>query len=150
GRWVHGYSSMLSERSQRGPTVRRLFVRDLTPETHGNAIGIGMADLTTTRLVRGMDLPVTYINSLTSLSPNSAKIPIHFDTDREVISRALDSLGVEDPRQAKIMRIADTLSLEKLQVAESYLELVKKRHDLEAITDPEEMEFDAMGNLEGD
>jgi hypothetical protein len=55
GRWVHGYSSSLSDQAQTKPLARRIFVRDLTPETHGNAVGIGLADLTTTRLVRAMD-----------------------------------------------------------------------------------------------
>src|SRR5205823_5103023 len=54
GRWVHGYTSTLGKAGQAGPIVRRLFVRDLTPETHGNAIGVGLADFTTTRLVRAM------------------------------------------------------------------------------------------------
>ena len=34
------------------PSVKRIFVRDLDPETHGNALGIGMADVTTDRLVQ--------------------------------------------------------------------------------------------------
>src|SRR6185437_8439082 len=83
GRWVHGYSTSLGSDNPASPMIRRIFVRDLTPETHGNAIGIGFADLTTTRLVEAMDKPVTYINALTSLTPNGAKIPIHFVTDRE-------------------------------------------------------------------
>jgi len=120
GRGIHGYSSALSDRSHK-PTVRRLFVRDLTPETHGNGIGIGNADFTTTRLVNAMNYEVTAINALTALSVQSVKIPIHFKTDREVLDRALDSLALKDRGSAKVMRIRDTLSLEKLQVSESFL-----------------------------
>ena len=147
GRWVHGYSSMLGSSNQSSPTVRRLFVRDLTPETHGNAIGIGLADLTTSRLVRAMDKQVTYINALTALTPNCAKIPIHFDTDREAMTRALDSLAFGKPSQAKIVRIADTLALEVLEVSEAYSETVRQRKDLQAVTSPAEMAFDESGNL---
>ena len=147
GRWVHGYSSMLGKPAEVGPAVRRLFVRDLTPETHGNAIGVGLADFTTARLVRGMDLPVTYINSLTSLSPNCAKIPIHFETDREAITQALDSLSLLEPREAKIIRIRDTLSLEKLEVSEAYTEALGGRTDLEQLGGPAPMEFDGAENL---
>jgi len=149
GRWVHGYSSMLGShnQTQTGPTVRRLFVRGLTPETHGNAIGVGLADLTTSRLVQGMDKQVTYINALTSLSPNCAKIPIYFDTDREAITRALASLPVSDVRQAKIIRIHDTLSLEKLEVSEAYTDTLKRRQELEAISEPQEIRFDRADNL---
>ena len=95
-----------------------------------------------------MNLPVTYINSLTSLSPNAAKIPIHFDTDREAITRALDSLPLSDPRQAKILRIADTLSLDKLHVSETFAQSLRDQKDLEPLTGPEEMKFDTAGNLE--
>jgi len=147
GRWVHGYSSMLSQRSEAGPTVRRLFVRDLTPETHGNAIGVGLADLATTRLVRGMDLQVTYINALTSLSPNCAKIPIHFEADRETIARAFASLPLREPTEAKVIRILDTLSLEKVEVSEAYTEALRQRKDLEPLGSPRAMEFDEANNL---
>ena len=147
GRWVHGYSSLLGRQDATKPVVRRLFVRGLTPESHGNAIGIGLADVTTTRLVEAMDQRVTYINALTSLTPNCAKIPIHFDTDREAIERALASLGLPDIRQAKIIRIADTLSLENVEVSEAYKNLVKQQPGLSAATSGDELLFDSSGNL---
>ena len=136
----------LSDRSRK-PIVRRLFVRDLTPETHGNGIGIGNADFTTQRLVDAMDYEVTAINALTALSVQSVKIPIHFKTDREVLDRALDSLALKDRGSAKIMRIRDTLSLEKLQVSESTLKNSTKPPKLNVISDAQEMTFDQSGNL---
>jgi hypothetical protein len=145
GRWVHGYSTMLSEARASGPRVRRLFVRDLTPETHGNGIGIGLADLTTTRLVKALDAKKTYINALTSLTPNCAKIPIHFETDREAISMALGSLAMEDTRKAKIVRIADTLTLDQLDISEAGLE--PQPPGVEPVAAAKEMQFDKAGNL---
>src|SRR5216110_1283664 len=127
GRWVHGYSTSLADDNRQSPRIRRIFVRDLTPETHGNAIGVGFADITTTRLVNAMDKQVTYVNALTSLTPHGAKIPIHFDTDREAITQALASLAIPNVRQAKVVRIADTLSLVNLEVSEAYASLVKQR-----------------------
>jgi hypothetical protein len=147
GRWVHGYSTSLGSDNEATPMIRRIFVRDLTAETHGNAIGIGFADITTTRLVNAMDKQVTYINALTSLTPNGAKIPIHFDTDRECITHALTSLALPDTREAKVVRIADTLSLVKLEVSEAYANLVKQRSDLEQLKDARELRFDATQNL---
>ena len=58
------------------PFIRRIFVRDLTAETHGNAIGIGLADVTTTRLVRAMDVHKSFTNAMTALTPQSAKLPV--------------------------------------------------------------------------
>ena len=147
GRWVHGYSTSLGSDNQASPMIRRIFVRDLTPATHGNAIGIGFADITTTRLVNAMDKSVTYINALTSLTPNGAKIPIHFDTDREAIAQALASLAVPDARQAKVVRIVDTLSLANLEVSEAYANLIQQRSDLETLGSQGEMRFDAADNL---
>ncbi len=147
GRWVHGYSSMLAAPANSGPHVKRLFVRELTPETHGNGIGIGLADITTTRLVKSLDAKKTYINALTSLTPNCAKIPIHFETDREAIQMALASLAMEDMRAATIVRIADTLTLDCVQISEGAL---GARQDLEIIRPPAEMVFDESANLTTD
>ncbi|HEY6225528.1 MAG TPA: hypothetical protein VI282_00240, partial [Verrucomicrobiae bacterium] len=83
GRGVNGYLSSLAREGRSAPFIRRIFVRDLTPETQGNGIGIGMADITTARLVKGIDLRITYTNALTALTPQGAKIPIYFETDRE-------------------------------------------------------------------
>ena len=146
GRGVHGYSSFLGDRSTH-PVVRRIFVRELTPETHGNAIGIGMADFTTSRLVRAMSQEVTAINALTALTPQSAKVPIHFETDREVIERALISLALPDTREAKVLRIADTLSLEKIEVSEAYFKRSASIAGISKIGGPAELTFDAKGNL---
>ena len=146
GRSLHGYSALLNERNG-SPSIRRILVRDLTPESHGNVVGVGLADFTTTRLVRQMDARVTYLNALTALSLQSVKIPIHFETDREAMAAALESLALRDMTQARVVRIHDTLSLERIAVSESYDENVRQRNDLEVIIEPEAMKFDASGLL---
>ncbi len=148
GREIHGYTTLFEAQRHYHPLIRRLFVRDLTPETHGNAIGIGLADFTTTRLVRTMDAQKTFINSLTSLSLNCAKVPIHFETDRENIAAALDSLALRDTRQARVMRISDTLSVEKLELSEAFSEATRQKAELVPTSDLQEMKFDASGNLD--
>ena len=149
-RWVQGYIGGLMRENRPAPFVRRIFVRDVTPESHGNAIGIGLADVTTTRLVRAMDLGETNINALTSLTPQTAKIPIAFDTDREAIERTLASLALDDPaREARVVRIESTLSLAEMDVSETLGSEVNTRPRLSALTQPRQMEFDADGNLVG-
>jgi hypothetical protein len=147
GRQIHGYSLLESEARAR-PLIRRLFVRDLTPGSHGNATGIGMADFATTRLVRAFDRKATYTNALTAMSLQGSKIPIHFDTDRECLAQALATLPLADPRQAKVVRIADTLSLSELQLSEAYAEEVRRRTDLEIVGSPADVRFDPEGNLQ--
>lgn len=147
GRWVNGYSSALLREGRTAPFIRRIFVRDLTTETHGNAIGIGLADVTTTRLVRTMDHRATSINALTALAPQCAKIPIHFDTDREALDLILTSLAMTNPHAVRIVRISDTLSLTVLGMSELLREEVIQRSDLTALSEPSEMEFNGDGNL---
>lgn len=144
---VTGYSTLLKQGDRPSPFIRRIFVRDLTPESHGNAIGIGLADVTTTRLVRATDLQMTGTNALTALTPNTAKLPIHFDTDREAIERTLQSVPSEDPAAARIVRIADTLSLTEFDVSEALWQEVKAGPQLSALGAPREMAFDPDGNL---
>src|SRR6266540_3059578 len=148
GRGIHS-SSALPGAPKAKPEVRRLFVRDLTPESHGNAVGVGLADFTTTRLVQAMDKRVTFMNALTALSLQSVKVPIHFESDRECVIRALESLAIADTRRAKVARITDTLSLERLRASESLLDEVRGRTDLEIEDNCEDMKFDAAGNLAG-
>jgi hypothetical protein len=144
GRPVQGYSATLSDRSW-NPVVRRILVTDLTAESHGNAIGIGMADFTTARLVGKIDKKAMY--ALTSLSVATVKIPITFDTDREAVRGALGTLALDDPAKAKVIRIQDTLSLGKIQLSEAFAEAVRAKKELSPLGPPEEIAFDAAGNL---
>lgn len=146
GRMIHGYS-LAAEAPPRRPHVRRIFVRELTPESHGNALGIGLADFTTTRLVRALDPRATATNALTALSLQGAKIPLAFDTDRAAIAAALASLPDTPPPQARVIRIRDTLSLEWLEVSEILADELAGRADLEIHGPPAAWAFDAAGNL---
>jgi hypothetical protein len=147
GRDVQGYSSSLRAQEARKPMIRRIFVRDLTPETHGNAIGIGLADMATSRLVRNIDYQATYINALTSLTPQTVKIPMHFESDREAIEQALTSLALPLNCQSKIVRISNTLFLEDVAVSQAYRDLLTDRTDLHPAGQWEDMQFDPAGDL---
>lgn len=146
GRMIHGYS-LAEDVEHRTPHVRRLFVRDLTPESHGNAIGLGLADFTTTRLIAAMDRAVTVTNALTALSLQGAKIPIAFATDREAIAAALTTLALPDPRQARVVRIADTLSVERFEASAALLADAELRPDLEVLGPAQPLAFGEDGNL---
>ena len=147
GRSVYGYmSSLLPTEANNGTRVHRIFVRDLSKATDGNGVGIGMADFTTTRCVNQLSRNFTYTNCLTALTPFMAKIPIYFDTDRECLERAIASVALPDPSQALVVRIANTLSLKRVQVSESYKDELD-RPDLEVKGAFESMSFDGAGNL---
>jgi hypothetical protein len=130
-----------------GPKIARIVVLDLTEETCGNALGIGMADFTTSRLVKKIDRGVTYMNAVTAMTLDAAKIPAYFDTDRETIDAALDTIGLVEPRAAKVIRIKNTLMLGEVEVSETCMHLLKERKDLVQLSDPKELQFDQHGNL---
>jgi hypothetical protein len=147
GRWVQGYSSSLAREGRPVPFIRRIFVRDLTPETHGNAIGIGLADGTTTRLVHAMDRPITYLNALTSLTPQCIKIPAYFESDQEGLDFMITSLGISDTRTARIVRARDTLSLTELEISAALANEAKEKPNLTIVGASYDWQFDNAGNL---
>ena len=129
------------------PTVRHLFVRDLTPESEGNAIGIGFADLTTWRLVKQINYAAMYMNGITSSDTHDSKIPMAFDTDRDAIQTALHMNGLTPPAQARVVRIKNTLHLTELECSEALLAEVTVHDRLTPLTDPAAVRFDGSGNL---
>ena len=129
------------------PKVTRILVRGLTEETHGNASGIGTAEYAHKSAIEEMDREITYINCMTGNHPSGAHIPLYFDTDRICIDRALETVGLVEPENAKVLRIHNTLELAEVLVSEAYLPEVEKRDDLEVIGEAEDMPFDANGDL---
>ena len=127
--------------------VKRLFVRDLTDGSKGNATGIGLADITTQRLVDKIDYAATYKNCITGLSPEKAAIPMHFGTDRDAIDVALGCVGLVSAAKSKIVRIKNTLQLDILEVSEAYAETLQQRTDLGIIAGPCPMEFNGEHNF---
>jgi hypothetical protein len=147
GRDPFGYSGLLSSDSDIMPHIFRIFVRDLTQATHGNGICIGLADFTTTRLVKALDLRSTYINALASIGLLAAKIPIQFDTDREAITEALASLASSAPEKLRVVRIVNTLNLDRLLISESCVGSIKGQVGVSLAETARDMEFDQPGNL---
>jgi hypothetical protein len=127
--------------------VKRLFVRDLTPQSNGNAIGIGLADVTTKRLVEKIDFQSTYMNCITAISLEKGAIPMYFETDREAIKVALGSIGLIKPERCRVVHIKNTLQLDEVEVSEAYKDEILQRSDLEILEGPFPMGFDSQGNL---
>ena len=147
GRDITGYSTSLQHSNGVTPHISRIFVRDLSHATNGNGIGIGLADFTTDRAIRALDLRYMYINATTSIGLHSAKIPIHFPNDRETIHEALATLASLHPEKVRIVRIINTLSLERMLVSECCSEMLEKRPGVSIIGQAREMQFDEAGNL---
>jgi hypothetical protein len=128
------------------PNVRRIFVRDLTERTQGNANGIGFADFTTKRLKDKIDLEKTYKNALTAMSPEKAAIPIYLENDRQAIEAALASVGLVDGRDARVVRIKNTSELSNMFISRA-LAATDLTPGIEIKGAPAPMMFDSKGNM---
>ena len=129
------------------PLMRLIFVRGLSAKTHGNAAGIGLADFTTNRLVQAMDYKATVLNCLTAGYPEGATLPVHFETDREVLDAALAIIGTRPPEAGRVQRIRNTLCLEEVDISEPCLEQANGGSNLQVLGTARPQAFDAEGNL---
>src|SRR5262249_27273686 len=125
--------------------VRRIYVRGLTPESRGNAIGIGLADIVSTSLVEQMDPVSTYTNAVSAMTPATARISIHFRTDAECMKAAL-RVAAADPAHPRVVRIRHTLALDRIVVSEACLATLDPRATV--LVPPTDWRFDATGNFD--
>lgn len=126
---------------------RRIFVRGLTEETHGNACGIGLAEFTTQNCVDQVNQKITAINCITGNHPTGGMIPLTFPSDKDAIAAALQTIGLTEPENARVIQISDTLHLTEVVVTENYLAEMSGRSDLKALESPRAMSFDPNGKL---
>ncbi|CEF48400.1 unnamed protein product [uncultured bacterium] len=130
------------------PVITRLAVLDLSVETRGNGLGIGLADLTTERLVRGIDPIPMRVNSLTSNFLTRARVPLALPNDRDVITASLETCWRIRFDQARMAIIPNTLELTTLWVTSPLAVEAAAHPELAVETDFLPIPFDERGNLE--
>ncbi len=129
-----------------GPRTKKIVVLGLTPETAGNATGVGGADVITMRLFREIDVPSTYANIITSMNLDGAAIPLVMNNDREAIQLAVKTVVRVKPQDCRIVRIRNTLELSQIQVSEPMLAEVRANPEQFQIASPAvSWNFDAEG-----
>jgi hypothetical protein len=130
------------------PVVTRLAVLDLAPESHGNAHGIGLADLTTERLTRSIDPVSTRVNGLTTNFLTRARVPIALASDRDVVAACLDTCWRSSRDQARLVFIPSTLEVADLYVTPALADDVEADPSLRFESDFVSWPFDAAGSLD--
>ena len=101
------------------PAIDLIYARDLTEETAGNALGIGLADLMHERVYRKIDLQKTHVNARVQMLPPMARLPFFLPSDREALDFGLGHLGRPEPEEQRLVWIRNTLNLERMAISEA-------------------------------
>ena len=120
------------------PKVKRICVRGLSPATHGNAIGLGLAEFCLTRVIDAMDVNVT---------PTAGMIPFDYPNDVEMLEAAVQTVGLVEPDGLRILWSQDTLHLGEIECSEAYWEQAQQRDDLEVLVSPRSLPLSESGLL---
>lgn len=144
---IVGRIKIQGEKEPEVPNIKMIVVTDLTAASHGNATGIGLADITTQRLFEKIDFPATYMNTVTSAFLERGKLPIVAETGKIALDFALVACGPTPPEQKKIIRIRDTLHLDELYVSQAVLEEINGQKEFCIIREPVSL-FDEAGDFQ--
>jgi len=129
------------------PRVTRMACLDVSPESHGNATGVGIADLCTNRLLRAID-PVPFrMNNLTACFLWRSKLPFAFETDREVVQSCLDTCWQPIPEKLKLAIVPNTLEVAEMWISPALLDEARSLPEMEVTDRTMELPFDADGNV---
>ncbi|HUQ77524.1 MAG TPA: hypothetical protein VM427_01460 [Patescibacteria group bacterium] len=131
----------------RPPRIQRIVVRDLTDETEGNAVGIGMADVVLRRAAERMDAAKTYMNCITAKTPEGARIALMVDSDREALDVAIACCLRVDPATARVARVLDTKHLEWFYASEALLAEIAEIGSCEVSGPARPIGFDGGGTF---
>lgn len=130
-----------------GIRSQRVCVLDLSPETHGNGIGLGYSSATTKRVFDQLDLASMYPNAITCTVLGGVRIPIVMESDREAIQVCVRTCNEIDKENPRIVRIPNSLHIEYIMLSEAYYDEIKENPDIEILSEPEYLPFDEEGNL---
>jgi hypothetical protein len=132
----------INEPAPERPEIKRIYTRGLTETTHGNAMGVGSADVVHESIAAEIDAPTTLINALTASTIRGVKLPPVVETDRAGLFAALSTIGVVDPDTVRVLRAGDTMHLHRLYASTALVEAARERDDLRVVEEPSPIEFD--------
>jgi hypothetical protein len=145
---VIGRFRILGVEEPESPAVKYIVVGDVSEESHGNALGVGLADLTTQRLADRVERKAMNANVITSTFVERAKVPMVLASDEEALRTAIRCNWGVPPEETRFVRIPNTLHLEYLYVSENMVDEALANAETEVVGDPEELRFDPEGYLQ--
>lgn len=129
------------------PRAKYVIVSDISEASHGNALGIGLADLTTKRLFEKIDYEAMNQNVLTSTFLERAKVPMVMDDDRAALEAAIRCNWGVAPEDTRFVRIPNTLHLREIYLSENLLDEALANGNVEVVEEAREIQFGADGHF---
>ena len=132
----------INEPEPESPSIKRIYTRGRTETTHGNAMGMGSADVVHEDVLAGIDAPTTLINALTASTIRGVRLPPVVETDHAGLVAALSTIGVVDPDTVRVVRAADTMHLHRVYASTALVEEARDRDDLRVVEEPSPIRFE--------
>ena len=145
---VIGRIMVYGENEPELPKINRIVVLDLTEASHGNAVGIGLADYISDRLHAKINRSAMAKNAIAANTPEKGRIPISMPSDQEAIVAALNTIGAVKPEEARIVHIKNTLELTEMHISSALLNEAAAKSSLDILEDLSPLSFDNLGNIE--
>ncbi len=120
---------------------------ELSEESHGNATGMGRADVSTKKFLSQLSFDDTYPNAVTDHSSSVYKIPMIVDNEREAIQTAMAICLDMDYEHPRIIMLKNSLEIEDMLISEALIPEAKTRKELTIVSEPFEIEFDENGDM---
>lgn len=132
----------INEPAPEKPDIKRIYTRGLTEKTHGNAMGVGSADIIHEDIVAELNAQTSLINALTASTIRGVRLPPVVETDRAGLVAALSTIGVVESDTVRIVRAADSMHLHQLYASPALVEEARERDDLRVVEEPQPIEFE--------
>jgi hypothetical protein len=123
----------------------RILIRDLTPESQGIAMGLGVADVILEQLAQKVDMRKTAINALTGCAPEHLRLPLTLPNDRQALMALLMTIRPFTVKDLKIVHIKNSLELEQIVFSEAYLEQLYPNPAVDIVGEIKSFQFDESG-----
>ena len=124
------------------PRIGAIYVRGLTEGTHGNAVGLGNADIMPRSLLGHVDLNSTYMNAFTAKRLAICKVPMLVENELQALQVLLNFRAEEDPASLRLAWIRNTSVLNEMWASEALLDEARADSSIEVLSRPEPVAFD--------
>ncbi|AXG07284.1 DUF2088 domain-containing protein [Haloplanus rubicundus] len=137
----------INEPEPESPEVKRIFLRGMTEKTKGNAMGMGQADFVHHDILDGIDTSKALINAITASTVRCVRLPPVVENDRAGLLGALGTVGPVAGDEARVLRVTDTMRLQRVYASAPLIEAARDRDDLRVVAAPDELAFDDDGDF---